>query len=230
MSQILLVSGTDTGVGKTYVACALVEGLVMRGREVGVCKPVESGVDGGPHPNTFPVGSDAELLAAAAGGAQPVEQVLPWALSLPAAPSAAARVEAQAIDTQALVAHVRELAAQHDVLVVEGAGGLLVPIAPGFNYLDLARELGAQLLLVARTGLGTLNHTALSVAAARAADVPVIGVVLNAVDGPVSPSDRENLAELPALVDAPILAELPHAEPPEPAESWIDEVLEALLG
>ena len=230
MSNILLVSGTDTGVGKTHVACALIAGMVMRGREVGVCKPVESGVEGGPRPAAFPPGSDAARLVEAAGGEQSVEDVLPWAFALPAAPSAAARVEGHTLDTDALVAQLRARAAAHDVLVVEGAGGLLVPIAPGFTYVDLARALDAQVLLVARTGLGTLNHTALSVAALRAAEVPLVGVVLNAVHEPVSASDRENLAELPALIDAPILAELPHGEEPELAESWIDEVLEALTG
>lgn len=230
MGAILFVTGTDTGVGKTRVACALTEGFAMRGRVVGVCKPVETGVSGGPRPTELPPGSDAAALAAASNAEQSPADILPWAFALPAAPSAAARVEGTAVDVPALVAHLRAQVALHDVLIVEGAGGLLVPIAPGYDFLDLARELQASVLIVARTGLGTLNHTALTLAALRRAELPVVGVVLNSPDGPVSPSDRENLAELPALIDAPILAELAHAEALEPAEAWIDEVLEALLG
>ena len=223
----VLVTGTDTGVGKTWVACALARALVARGMRVGVLKPAETGIPGGPRPSAIPAGTDAARLVDAAGCTAPVADVLPYAFALPAAPSVAAAEEGHAIDIDVVEAAYRRQASAHDIVLVEGAGGLLVPIVDAFTYADLAARLELPLLVVARTGLGTVNHTTLTERAARAADLEVLGVVLNPADGPVSAGDGRNLSVLAALLESPVLAQLEHGAAPE--ASVLAPVLEALL-
>jgi dethiobiotin synthetase len=215
----VLVTGTDTGVGKTRVATSLVGLLRARGHSVGVCKPCETGV-AAPWPPAdaaaeLPAGSDAAALAAAAGSTDDVRDVLPVAYPLPAAPEVAARQVGETIDVDAIAAAYERLAAQHDIVVVEGAGGLLVPITPGFTFADLAARLSLPLVIVARTALGTLNHTALTERAAFAAGLEVLGVVLNSPDAEPDTADEANLAALEGLLSSPVLARLPHGTGPE---------------
>ena len=213
--RALLVSGTDTGVGKTYAACALARGLAARGLRVGVMKPCETGVASAG--DTLPPGSDAALLVAASGCGFGPSVVRPYAFPLPAAPSVSAAEAGVTIELDVLTRAFDSLRAAHDVLLVEAAGGLAVPLAPSLTFLDLAAHWRLPVLLVARTGLGTLNHTALSERAARAAGLRVLGVVLCSPDGEPSASDRANLSALPDLVQSPLLAELPHAPAPDDA-------------
>jgi dethiobiotin synthetase len=177
----LLVTGTDTGVGKTVVAAALILALRDRGvRAVGF-KPAEAGVTpGGP--------SDSEILARASGVDEPLARPL-LRLAEPLAPAVAAERAGTRLDPAAVEARVSGLRAHGYTLVVEGAGGLLVPLAWGYTVLDLAAGCGLAAVVVARAGLGTLNHTALTVEALRARGVPVAGVVLNA--GSLAPDVAE---------------------------------------
>ncbi|RKY20707.1 MAG: dethiobiotin synthase [Planctomycetota bacterium] len=209
----LLIGGTDTGVGKTYVACALARGLVQLGLQVGVMKPCETGVPGGRPgaPGLLPQGSDADRLVRASGCVSSSELVRPYAYPLPAAPAVAARQAGSAIETRVLDKAFAALREAHDVLLVEASGGLLVPLAPALTVVDLAARWRLPLLLVARTGLGTLNHTALSLRAAHAAGLRVLGVVLSSPDGAPSESERQNLEALESLISAPVLMELPAA-------------------
>ncbi len=171
--MILLVTGTDTGVGKTVIAGALAIAARNAGRRVAVLKPVETGCAGDP-----PVAADAEFLALCAG-TSPEDAVL-WKLRAPLAPAVAAFTEQVELSTDRIAEKVSSLASLSDIVIVEGAGGLRVPITWEEDYLDLAVKLGAQVVLVARAGLGTINHTRLSLDALRRKDVPVQGVVLNA--------------------------------------------------
>lgn len=208
----VLITGTDTGVGKTRVATWLARALADEGQRVAVMKPCETGVPS----EGLPADSDAARLLAASGCAAGLETVRPYAFPLPVAPSVAAREAGATIDQDLLDRSYERLRRDHDVVLVEGAGGLLVPLAPCLTFADLAARWRLPVVVVARTGLGTLNHTALTVRAARSAGLRVLGVVLNAVDEPVSDSDRHNLSDLERLAAAPVLAELPHGRLPDP--------------
>jgi dethiobiotin synthetase len=217
----LFVTGTDTGVGKTLVACAIARGLRARGVDVAAMKPVETGV--GPQ-GPF----DALALAQAAGAGEPLELVCPQRFALAAAPSVAAAHEGRAVDLGAIRAAFGALAARHERLIVEGAGGLLVPLRDGFSMAELARELGLPLLLVARASLGTINHTLLTLEVAAARGLAVAGVVISHGPRPIGEADAANLAALRATLGARLLGELPPLAPGEPVpgdalriEPWI---------
>lgn len=211
----LLITGTDTGVGKTHAACALARGLVAAGLRVGVMKPVESGWDDAAPKVAgdagYAAGSDAARLVEASGCAAPPEVVLPYAFPLPAAPSVAARHAGGRVDLDVIDSAYATLAADHDLVLVEGAGGVTVPLVDDVTFLDLAARLRLSVLIVARTGLGTLNHSRLTELAVRAAGLPLVGFVLSSPDGEVSPSDRANLEAFDEVVRAPVLIELAHS-------------------
>lgn len=202
----LFVTGTDTGVGKTVVACALAEQLRARRVDVGAMKPIETGV--GPQ---GPL--DAIALAEAAGSGDPLGRVCPVRLALPAAPDVAAEAEGRRVDLAAVRAAWAELRARHELLLVEGAGGLLVPIAAGFSMADLARELALPLLVVARGRLGTVNHTLLTLEVAAGRGLPIAGVVISHGPLPLSSADAANLRTLRTALGPRLVGELPPFEP-----------------
>ena len=205
----LLVTGTDTGVGKTFVTAGLVRLLRARGIDSGVMKPAETGHAmevGGPWP------SDARTLAMAAGVLDPLEEVCPYVFSLPVAPIVAARREGRTIEIERIVDGFERLHARHDFVLVEGAGGISVPIGEFgendhlFDYADLAKLLGIPLLVVARAHLGTLNHSFLTVQYARSRGVPTVGIVLNGLDPALDdPSVEDNAALAEEMSGVPVL-------------------------
>jgi dethiobiotin synthetase len=193
-----LVTGTDTGVGKTVIAAALILALRERGiRAVGF-KPVETGAEPGET-------TDSELLALASGAAAPLAApILRLAEAL--APAVAAERGGTALDPAVVDARVRELRAQGYALVVEGAGGVHVPLAWGYTAMDLAARHGLEAVIVARAGLGTLNHSVLTVDALRARGILVRGVVLNGRADPPSVAEQTNPAALLRLLpDVPVV-------------------------
>ncbi len=206
MGRGLFITGTDTGVGKTVVAATLLVGLQEAGLRMAALKPVETGcaVRGG---NLVP--ADAEYLRAIGRLPEPLEAVAPYAFALPAAPLAAARQAGVTIGLDRIAEAYAALAARADCVLVEGAGGLLVPLADGVQFPEVARRLGTPLIVVARTALGTLNHTQLTVREAGRAGLEVLGIILN--DGRAIPdaADEANLALLGELAGAPILGRLP---------------------
>jgi dethiobiotin synthetase len=196
------VTGTDTGVGKTLVACALARGLRGRGLEVGVMKPVETGVGpDGPQ--------DAQALQAAAGCSDALGEICPLALPLAAAPSVAAEEAGIGIALSWLRDRFKVLAARHTWMIVEGAGGLLVPLSSEATMADLALALGLPLVVVARGRLGTINHTRLTLEAAERCALPLAGVVVSHAEGPLSPADSANLAALRGWLGERLVGELP---------------------
>jgi dethiobiotin synthetase len=211
------VTGTDTGVGKTVVACALARALRAAGRDVGVMKPAETGVG--------PAGPlDARALREAAGADDPLERICPVQLALPAAPAVAAAHEGVALDLGRIRSAWEELAARHAVMVVEGAGGLLVPLGPRYAMAELAGELGLPLLVVARAALGTINHTLLTLEAAERRGLALAGVVISYPGGPLSAADAENLEALRTALGPRLLGEIPPLPPgavPD-AAPWLD--------
>jgi dethiobiotin synthetase len=198
----LFITATDTGVGKTEVACALLEGARADGLDLAAMKPAQSGVEPGEP-------SDADRLRRAAGGEDPPELVCPYQFAVPLAPGVAARLAGVEIRMEVILEAARALLARHAALLVEGAGGLLVPLTPRQTYADLAVALRLPVLVVARAGLGTVNHTALTVEALRSRGLRVAGVVLNRTSPESDPSVPHNAAEIERLSGAPVLASLP---------------------
>lgn len=202
------VSGTDTGVGKTLVACAIVRGLRAAGRDVGVMKPAETGVG--------PKGPlDARALRDAAGVEDSLEEICPIQLRLAAAPEVAAASEGASISASRIRKAFDVLSRRHDRMVVEGAGGLLVPLAEGVTMADLAGRLGLPVVLVARAALGTINHTLLSLEALEARGLALAGVVISHADGALTGADARNLAALRGRLGARLVGEIPPLAPGE---------------
>ncbi len=198
MARGVLVTGTGTGVGKTAVAAALARILLRRGLSVGVMKPAATGV---------PPDDDADLLRAAAGSDDPPDLVSPLRFRDPLAPAVAADREGRSPDPEAIRRAFAAIAGRRAFTVVEGVGGLLVPVAWGFTVADMARDLGLPLLVVAPAGLGTLNHAALTVEAARSRGIPVLGVVLvRESAGAPGLAEETNPAALERLCGVRVLA------------------------
>ncbi len=171
--RAVLITGTDTGVGKTYVTYNIARFLKGKGIRVGCFKPVETHVRGTPQ--------DGSLLAEATG--QPVDEVVPVRFSLPLSPYAAQMEEGREVDLEELRDRFLELRSKYEVLLVEGAGGIAVPIRKGYTYGDLALDWELDVLIVGRAGLGTLNHTYLTWFYAVSKGLNVIGIVLNGFTG-----------------------------------------------
>lgn len=215
MADGIFITGTDTGVGKTVVSTALAILLRQRGIRVGVMKPVTSGCierDG------RLVSEDAEVLAAGAG-IEVSDEVAPYLLREPVAPSAAAEKDGVRIEFSRILAAYHRLADSYDFIIVEGAGGLMVPLAGGLLVADLVKLLALPLLVVARPDLGTVNHTLLTCFTARQLDLEVRGVVVNGF--PEFPGLAE--ATAPHMIDslsgAPLLGRLPDVEADSPLEA-----------
>ncbi|MFN3975638.1 MAG: dethiobiotin synthase [Aquificaceae bacterium] len=169
----ILITATDTGVGKTFISYNLVYALKERGIRVGYLKPVETDVKQVPQ--------DGYLLASLTG--QSLEEVVPVRFSLPLAPYAGILEEGKDFSLTDLKRHYEGLLEKYELLIVEGAGGVAVPIKKGYNYANLAKDWGLRTLLVARAGLGTINHTFLSWYYMKAMGVEPIGIVMNGFEG-----------------------------------------------
>jgi dethiobiotin synthetase len=183
MTRGCFVTGTDTGVGKTVVAAALAICLRQRGLNVGVMKPVETGVR--ERGSTL---SDAEYLRAAGRVVDPVDVISPYRLAAPLAPLAAARQAGTVIEMDRILAAYERLAAGHTLMVVEGIGGVLVPIGHHFNVRDLIARLGLPTVVVGRATLGGVNHALLTVEALKQRRIAILGIVLNHAAIPSEPS------------------------------------------
>jgi dethiobiotin synthetase len=211
MTRTIFVTGTDTGVGKTTVSVGLLGAWRRRQLRLAALKPAETGCMPRHGETLWP--EDAGRLREAAGLIDtPIALVCPNRYALPAAPSVAGRREQRPFDLNAVI-RARDTMIQPgpDLLLVEGAGGLLVPYGNGVTAVDLAQALGPlSMLIVARAGLGTINHTALTVAELRRRDLRIAGVVLNRVHAKSDPSEADNAAEIHALTGVPVLGTLPH--------------------
>jgi dethiobiotin synthetase len=206
----LFVTGTDTGVGKTVLSGAIVAGLRARGGSVRALKPVITGVDEPPDA-VWP--SDDRLLAEVSGVTP--EEVTLRRYGPPVSPHLAIALSGGSLDPNALLTELAHRAGDADQVIVEGAGGLLVPICEGYDMRALARDLGLPVLIAARAGLGTINHTLLTVEAARRAGLEVAGVVLSpwpAIPGQLEESNRETIARLGGLPVA-VLAQIARPTP-----------------
>ncbi|HRU15419.1 MAG TPA: dethiobiotin synthase [Anaerohalosphaeraceae bacterium] len=175
----LFVTGTDTGVGKTLVAGGIAHLLAQEGLKVGVFKPVATGCRLTPEGW---VSEDARFLSACAEADWPMEVINPAAFQIPAAPIVCSRLENRPVDYERIAQAYRQLCMQSDAVIVEGIGGVMVPLTETETILDLAVEFDLPTLVVARPQLGTINHTLLTIKAIRDAGLPLAGVVISGYD------------------------------------------------
>lgn len=194
----IFVTGTDTGVGKTVVATAIGLAARSQGRSAICLKPAETGIDG-------TTTGDAAFAQAVLGTREPEESVTPYRLTAPLAPAVAASLEGRRLDPAVVVGAHRALAERYDLVVVEGAGGLLVPFSDGVDMAGLASLLGLPVVVVARPGLGTLNHVLLTLEALHRRGLTTLGVVISGypsapgLDALTNPGVLARLSPVPLL-------------------------------
>jgi dethiobiotin synthetase len=198
------ITGTDTGVGKTFTARALLALLAEQGRRAGVMKPVETGVMRGDP------GADHMLLAAACAEAGDINDVCPYVFAAPLAPYAAARIAGVTIDIGVLDSAFARVCAGRDCVLVEGAGGLLVPITRELRYDGLFARWNLEVVIVAADRLGALNHTLMTVECSRRAGLTVRAVVLNALEPNNGHARLDNASVLRELLPGTLVVEFPY--------------------
>jgi dethiobiotin synthetase len=183
----LFITGTDTGVGKTLVAAAIANWFMRHGHRTAVCKPIATGCV---HRREGLVSEDAEFLAHHADAKFPLDTICPQRFAEPLAPAIAAERAGQSIEWKLIDEAIQTMASDSDVLIVEGVGGIMAPIETRRTVLDIARCLSLPAIVVARPGLGTINHTLLTLHALRSGTIPIAGVVINQYP-PDTPSTAE---------------------------------------
>ena len=197
------VTGTDTGVGKTLVSCALLHAMAARGKRVAGFKPVAAGCDEDGQ------NDDAKRLRAAGNVQASYDQINPYCFHHAIAPHLAARMAGVAIEFPRILVAYQELAAQADTVIVEGVGGFCVPLNDRQDSADLARQLGLPVILVVGVRLGCLNHALLTVRVIADQQLECAGWVANVLDADM-PALRENIAALRERIAAPLLGVVPH--------------------
>jgi dethiobiotin synthetase len=219
--RTIFVTGTDTGVGKTIVTAVLARHLKRLGVSVAVMKPVESGVT-----DPTRAGADASLLQWAAETDEPTELIAPYRFKAPLAPDQAAKLEQRNISLAVITDAARQLSNRHQLTLIEGAGGLMVPLAGGLLIADLIKQLGAELLVVTRPDLGTINHTLLTVHAARSMEIPVCGMILNRMPAAPDPAQENAPHALASLASTDLLSIF--NQQPGSAREIVDRLVEEL--
>ena len=222
----IFVTGTDTGVGKSIVAASICATLASRGERVAAFKPAVSGLD----ESSDLWLPDHELLAAAASAGQSADEVAPYRFGAAVSPHLAAEMEGTEVEPDRLRSSAEAAAGRGDVLVVEGVGGLLVPLSPDYLVRDFAVDVGLPVLIAASPGLGTINHTLLSIEAVLAAGLSPAGVVIT--PWPTEPtelerSNRRTVARLSGLEVSTLSVVLPDGLAEGggslPIETWLSE-------
>ena len=207
----VFVTGTDTGIGKTAVTCGLAAFFSLRkGLDVGVMKPLEAGFT--LHGKDL-LPWDATLLKEASGSQDDLPLINPYCFESPLAPETASELEHVRIDLEMLDRIYGGLKASHDLLFIEGAGGILVPITKNFFYVDLMKRWDVLALVVARLGLGTINHTLLTCRYLKQEGIPIAGVILNDNEGKKDLAAKTNPDMIARYLDVPLLGVFPHLEP-----------------
>lgn len=202
------ITGTDTGVGKTLVSCALLHAFAARGKKAIGFKPVAAGCDEDGR------NDDAICLRAASSVQAPYDRINPYCFPLAIAPHLAARQAGTRIEFLHILAAYRELAGQADEVIVEGVGGFRVPLNETQDGADLARQLGLQVILVVGMRLGCLNHALLTVRAIADHQLECAGWVANVLDADM-PALQENIAALRERIAAPLLGVIPYRAQPD---------------
>ena len=207
----VFVTGTSTEVGKTVVAAVVARTLAAEGKRVAVFKPAVTGLE-------EEAETDHELLRRASGSTQTDEEIAPYRYQPPASPHLAAALAGEEIDPERLREAACAAAAGADAIACEGVGGLLVPLTPSYLVRDLAADLGYPLVIVASPGLGTINHTLLTLESARAAGLEVAAVVLNPWPEEPTEIEHDNRQTITDLGNVRVET-LPHLDLNRP-ETW----------
>lgn len=198
MNKGIFVTGTDTGIGKTVAACCIVRALRLKGVDCGVMKPVQC------------AGSDSRRLMRAAGVNDPMSLINPFYSKYPSAPLTAFKKEKISFNKDKIIAAFRRLSQRHQFMVVEGAGGLLAPITENYFISDLVLDLGLALVITASSGLGTINHTLLSVEYARARKIKIAGIIFNNLSKDKSISEKTNPKIIQKICGLAVLGVIPY--------------------
>jgi dethiobiotin synthetase len=208
--KVIFVTGTDTGIGKTVISSAISAFFSLRKQmNVGVMKPFECGLS---KTDKDLLPWDAICLREASGSNDDLNTISPYTLEAPVAPEVAAMLEHVNIDINMVDKIYHSLAKSHDLLVIEGAGGVLVPIKENFFFADLIQKWNAPTLIVSRLGLGTINHTLLTNHLLKERGIKVIGVILNNTDGLGDLPAQTNPDILRKYLDVPVLGIFPHVK------------------
>lgn len=209
MNYGIFITGTDTGVGKTLVTAALALHLKRCGQSVGVMKPIETGVS-----SARETQSDAGRLRAIIDSEEPLGAIRPYSFAQPIAPLAAAQVERQTINPDTIKKVYRLLSTRYDYMVVEGIGGIRVPITPKVSVTELIKSLRLPVVVVGRSGLGGINHALLTIEALQRIRIPILALVLNQTESARSAlarlQERTTLEFLRNQAGVPVLGPLPY--------------------
>ncbi len=217
----IFITATDTGVGKTMVAGAIARHLVEKGIDCGVMKPIESGCH---NEKGRLIPSDGSYLKAAARSEDPIDLISPYRFETPLSPYALTIQEnVEALDLKKIAEKYQGLAEKHRFMIVEGMGGLIVPLTAEEALIDLIRLLKLPVLLVARSGLGTLNHTLLSLRYGQSLGLTFLGVVLNRSSSRPEPSEETNSMILSERCTVPVVGPLPYFKPSGNGEKQIEQ-------
>lgn len=207
------LTGTDTEIGKTFVACALIHAARAAGYSAVGMKPVAAGAE---TVNGERINEDAARLRAAGSFDPGLELLNPWCLASPVAPHIAAAEEGVVIEPERIVSAFEQLRSRAGVVIVEGVGGFRVPLGDRYDTADLAVDLGLPLILVVGMRLGCINHALLTVEAIASRGLQLAGWIANRVDPAMLRFD-ENVAALQARIAAPLLGTIPHVADGNPA-------------
>ncbi len=206
--KTLFITGTGTGIGKTTVAASMCAFLSIRKNlNIGVMKPFESGIA---KRNKDLLPWDAICLREASCSTDDLDDINPYMFEAPLAPEVAADLEHIQIDLDIVDKIYRKIAKNHDIVVVEGAGGVLVPIKKDFFYADLIERWATPAIIISRIGLGTINHTLLTCKYLESRGASIIGVILNNNDGTDDLAAQTNFEALSRHINVPILGVFPH--------------------
>lgn len=226
MSQGLFIIGTDTEVGKTVVAAGLLDLLLQKHYRAAYFKPIASGeilLDG------VSRSLDACFVKTLSGFDEDESRITPFAFKNAVAPHLASQKEGRPIDMVVIQNALQYLKGQYEWIIAEGAGGLAVPLnRSGYMQYDLIRDLGFSCLLVARTGLGTINHTLLTLRYAQSLDIPVKGVVMNGYSG--TEVERDNIAMIKQLAGVPAIWTLPRCEGVDTEQMQVGNLRDVMHG
>ncbi|KPJ98767.1 MAG: hypothetical protein AMK71_10895 [Nitrospira bacterium SG8_35_4] len=208
MGKGIFITGTDTGVGKTYVAVGLIRALREQGVSVCPMKPVETGCR---VKNGELIAQDTRRLVSAAAVKESMGLVNPFRMRSPLAPSVASEIEGISIDKKRIISSYARIRGKYGFTVVEGAGGIMVPVRGKYLFLHLIRELNIPIVIVARPGLGTINHTLLTIGSALHENLNVLGVVINyAVKKRKGHPEKTNPPVIEKLGGVPIVGTVPY--------------------
>lgn len=209
MKRGIFITGTDTGVGKTLVAGAIADGLRKKGVSVGVYKPVVSGCS---KQNGRWIAEDTLFLKKCARVTDSPEEISPFCFRYPLAPMVAAEKEKRKISFREIRYGLSRIQKKYDFVIVEGVGGLMVPVAPSKTVVDLIAMCGYPVLVVGRLGLGTLNHTLLTLSELKKSGLKVAGVVLNQNlnNQGKGPAEKTNQKVLQSMVKVPVWSPFPY--------------------